>query len=139
MTYTADYTLTLKDGKKIELLFNSYAYRRYSERKGFELDELLGKINQMFTKGRAVSINDIPELLLAGHESYCKYNNLAFTATDLDAMQWVDDAGGFVNGIAVFAELYTTFLAKLLNIDPDAIEATAEEKKRPVKSVKKVA
>ena len=138
MTYTPDYILELKDGKKVELLFNTRTYRKLSEKKGIELDQLYEQIHALLTKGKTVALGDIPALLLAGHESYCVYNNLPFDATELDADLWVDNVGGMVSGIAAFQTLYATFLSKLLNIDASALETETVEKKSTGK-VKKIA
>lgn len=115
MTYTPDYILELKDGKKVELLFNSWAIKQCCIRKGLELGNLIQSLKD----------DDIPDYWLVGHEAYCKYNNLPFAANDLDAYMWVDEVGGYTSPIVTsFAPV---LIMKVLGIDRDAYEKLLEE------------
>ncbi len=127
---TADYTLKLKNGTEIPLLYNTWAFKTYSERKGIEYEDLA---NGCMTKedgslGETLRTKNLPGILLIGAEAYTKYNNQAFTYTDLDACLWMDDFS-WINSPEL-AEVLKYFTAKLWNIDPDKVEVEAEKTKK---------
>lgn len=141
MKFTPDYTLELKNGSKIPLLYNTWAFRTYSGRKGIEYEELVtGCFPQRNEKGEAIGAgetlktNNLPDILLAGAEAYCKYNNLPFTYCDLDACLWMDDLGGLYS--SELAELAKIFVGKLLNIDVNNLESKPVEEEQPKKKAK---
>ena len=111
MRFLPDYTIQLKDGSKIELLFNSFMFRSYSYRKGIELEDLFVGIQT----GGAFKAKDLPDLLLTAAETFCKYNDAPCPYTDLDACVWLDEIGGF-NSVKL-VELYKIFVSKLVNVD----------------------
>lgn len=132
MIFTPDHTIALKSGEQIPLLFNTWAQREYCKRAGIELKDLLA----------SVKTEDLPDVLLVANEAICKYNNMAFSATIMDACLWVDEMGGF-NGAAL-QNVYILFLAKvsgrteaeLLKLAKEATEAEAkgEAKKKKTAS-----
>jgi hypothetical protein len=132
MKFTPDYTLTLKSGEQIPLLYNTWAFRTYSARKGIEYEDLVaGCFPQRNEQGEAIGAgetlktNNLPDLLLIGAECYAKYNNAAFTYNDLDACLWMDDLGGLYS--SELAELAKIFVGKLLNIDTSNLQTEAKQ------------
>jgi hypothetical protein len=115
MTYTPDFTIKTEGGD-IPLLFNSWTFREYSRKKSIELEELLYRVRT----GQAFKSADVPDLLLIAAQSFCKFNNKPFNYTDDEACTWVDILGGF-NSLRL-VEVYKAFVAKLLNISPEAFE-----------------
>jgi hypothetical protein len=112
---TADYKIKLSTGE-IPLLFNSWMFREYSKVKGIELEDLFAGIQT----GQGFKAKDIPDLLLAAHSSWCKYNNKECTQTDADACLWLDEMGGY--NTPELLNIYKLFVSKLINIDPVQFE-----------------
>src|SRR5690348_3147656 len=109
MTYKADYTIDLPNGK-ISLLFNSWTFREHCLKIGIELEDLYKAIEE----GRAFRSKDLPTLLLTASESYCLFNSIPFAYNEKDAFVWIDELGGFNSGKLI--SVYKVFVAKLLNI-----------------------
>jgi hypothetical protein len=100
MTYTPDYTITLDEGRTVPLLFKTWATKHFCIEQGFEVEEMYGNLKA----------KQIDAIFLKGHECYCKYNKFPFSATELDACEWVDELGGY-NGKGT-QEVLEIFLAK---------------------------
>lgn len=112
MSYTPDHQIG-----EVKLLFNSWTFRHFCRRINIELDELFNNIGE----GKLIKTEHFPELLFTAAESYCKFNNLPLTYTELDAYTWIDEIGGFTysekwNGII------RSFMGKLLNLSPEQFE-----------------
>ncbi len=127
MKYTPHYSLTLSGGEEIHLLFNSWMYKRYSEKTDTTLEGLFTKINDMAQGGKGFGMGDIPEVLLTASEAYHKFNGLPFQSTDIEAYGWIDDLGGYIKGMSVFTDVVQMFVSKLINIDPDQLETKVEK------------
>lgn len=112
MRYSADFKLSV-DGKDINLLFNSWTFRNYSDRAGVDLDGLLQHLLANRTK--------LPDLLYAAAESYAKFNNEAFGHTELDAYLWMDGIGGY-NSTQII-NIWKVCIARLYNTTPEQVEA----------------
>lgn len=135
MVYTPDYTIELKDGRKIPLLFHTWMFLRYSELKGLEYEDLFRKIQNTIpqekgqkAEGAKFSSLELPDIMLLAHQCYCKYNNLECTATDLDAAEWLHEMGGLFGGIQDNTKIFTLFVARLLNVDDSQLSAEKLEK-----------
>lgn len=111
----ADYKIKSAGGE-IPLLFNSWMFREYCRKKSIELEDLFTNIQN----GKGFRANDIPELLLTAHETFCRYNNKECTKTDLDSCLWLDEMGGFSSSAIV--DIYKLFVSKLINIDQAQFE-----------------
>jgi len=134
--FIADYTLKLKEGKEIPLLFNTWAFKTYSARKGVEYEELAEgcSTKEDGTMGDTLKTKNFPDMLLMGAETFCKYNNLTFAYSDLDACNWMDELPWRTS--KELQEILTIFVSKLLNIDLTAVkvEAPKKEVKKKVRS-----
>lgn len=129
-----DYTITV-NGEAVHFVFNSYTYKKYCEREGIELHELLAKVQKSLTPKNELTDemksvkgfmpDDLPGILLVANQTYSLYNKLPFTAGELEAFQWLDAIGGLLS--TTYGELFITFISKLLNIDPERLKM--EEKK----------
>lgn len=129
-----DYTITV-DGGQVHFSFNSYMYKKYCEKKGIELHELLRRVQKTLTTEaemtdelkavKGFTQDDLPDILLTAHQTYCLYNKLPFEAGELEAFQWIDAMGGLTVGN--YGEVFLKFIAKLLNIDTSSLKI--EEKK----------
>jgi hypothetical protein len=113
----ADYVIELKDKTEIPLLFNTWTFRNYSYRKGFEMEELFTQV----TNGTAFRGNDLPTLLHTAAESYVKYSEGTEKYTEDDACEWMDELGRFISSPKIM-EIYKLFVARLVNIDPKVLE-----------------
>jgi hypothetical protein len=100
MKYTPDYTITLSEGRTVPLLFKTWATKHFCLEQGFKVEEMYGNLDAA----------KIDAIFLKGHECYCKYNDLPFLATELDACDWIDTLGGY-NGKGTM-EVIEIFLAK---------------------------
>jgi hypothetical protein len=107
-------------------LFNSFMYKKYCEGKGIELEDLLQQVHAMLKEGKGFKTKDYPDILLAAHKSYCLYNKLPFNAGELEAYEWIDQMGGLVSGVDGRVQVFKLFIARLLNIDPGALDAKVE-------------
>jgi hypothetical protein len=121
MIYIPDYTIG-----ESHFLFNSLAFKKYCEKKGMELEDLLTDVKAMLDTGKGFRTADFPDILLAGHQSWCLYNKLPFTADEATAYMWMDELGGIVGGVGNRIELFKVIIGKLLNIDPALLEAKSE-------------
>ncbi len=130
MIYSPDYTLKLKDGKEIPLLFNTWAFRTYSSRKGIEYEELAEGCAPKAdgSSGETLKTKNFPDILLIGAETYCKYNSIPLTYTDLDACVWMDELPWTTS--EVLKEVIIVFVSKLFNIDPDKVNVEKPIKKK---------
>lgn len=137
MLYTHDYTIKTTEGD-IHLLFNSFFYKKYCERKGIELSDLLKRVqktldvqgeNETLKDVKGFTQEDLSDILLTGHQTYCLYNKEPFTATELESYMWIDSLGGLVNSVGAFGEVFALFISKLLNIDTDKLKVSEGEKK----------
>lgn len=134
MVHTPDYTIELKDGRKIPLLFHTWMFLRYSELKGLEYEDLFRKIQNTIpqegkkVEGAKFSSLELPDIMLLAHQCYCKYNNLECNATDLDAAQWMHDMGGLFGGLQDNTKIFTLFVARLLNVDDSLLSTEKVEK-----------
>lgn len=134
MTYTPDYKIQLSGDRIVPLLFNSWAFRKYTQLKGIEFEDLVEKIGE----GKAFLANDLPDLILIAAEAFAKFNAIDFKHTDTDAYTWIDEMGGFNS--TTLLDLYKVFVSRVLNISPEkldvlwnkAVESTKqpEEKKK---------
>lgn len=124
MIYSPDYTIQLPEGGEVHLLFNTWAIKKYCEKQGIEMEELLTRLK----------VKELPDLMLSAAESYARYNKQEFKATDLDACEWMDAMGGF-NGPKL-AEIVKTFLRRVSGLTEaeyeERVQAATEEKKREV-------
>jgi hypothetical protein len=102
MTYTPDFTIKLANGTSIQLLFNTWAIKHFCLSHNLEVEDMYGNFKA----------KELDSLMLVAHESYCKYSNIPFTATELDSCEWADALGGY-NG-AKMKDLIETFIAKSL-------------------------
>lgn len=134
MLHTADYTIKA-NGEDISLLFNTYAYKKYCEAKGIELDTLMKQVGDMLQGGFGLGTRELPNILLAGHQTYCAYNKQPFTAGELEACAWMDAMGGPVNGLQAFADIFKLFVARLLNIDTDQLQTKVESEEKKSEAV----
>jgi hypothetical protein len=107
-------------------LFNSFMYKKYCEGKGIELEDLLQQVHAMLKEGKGFKTKDYPDILLAAHKSYCLYNKQPFNAGELEAYEWIDQMGGLVSGVDGRVQVFKLFIARLLNIDPGALDAKVE-------------
>jgi hypothetical protein len=107
-------------------VFNSFMYKKYCEAKGIELEDLLKQVKAMLDEGRGFKTADFPDILLAANKSYCLYNKQPFTAGEMEAYEWLDQMGGLVNGVSARIHVFKLFIARLLNIDPGALNAEVE-------------
>lgn len=135
MIFTPDYSITLPEGQRIDLLFSSYFYKKYCERKGIELHEFLKQIGTVLSakedeepgRVKGFTNDDMPEIILVAHQVWCHYNKIPCDKTEADAYLWIDAMGGLVNGMATYSELFKVFVARLFNIDPGMVKTTVEE------------
>jgi len=93
MKYPADYTIKLKSGVEIPLLFNFYGNKKLSEQWGIEYDVMAqGCMNKDDgSLGDTIKINNLPDILLSGHKTWCRFNEVECTATELEACLWMDE------------------------------------------------
>lgn len=132
--YQADYILKLNNDKEIHLLFNTWAFRNYSLRKGVDYEELANgcMLKEDGRPGETLKANNIPGILLIGAEAFCKYNNIPFTYTDLDADGWCDEFHPLTS--PELRQVALVFASKLLNISLADLEVNTsggeEEKKK---------
>jgi hypothetical protein len=108
-------------------VFNSFMYKQYCEGKGIELEDLLQQVHAMLKEKKGFKTKDYPDILLAAHKSYCLYNKQPFTAGEMEAYEWLDKMGGLVNGVDGRVQVFKLFIARLLNIDPGALDAKVED------------
>lgn len=135
MIINPSYTIQPGD---VHLLFNSFMFKKYCERKGIELHQLLQKVQKSTEQEpseelkdvKPFTTDDIPDILYAGHETYCRYNKIPFQVDETDVYTWIDAMGGPVSGTAKFAEVITYFFGKLLNIDVEMLNASVVEEEK---------
>jgi hypothetical protein len=127
---TADYILKLKNGTEIPLLYNTWAFKTYSERKGVEYEDLANGCGSQpdGSQGETLKTKHMPDILLIGAETYSKYNNKAFTYTDLDACMWMDELPWRTS--LELVEIIKIFVGKLLNVDLNSVEVEKPVKKK---------
>jgi hypothetical protein len=113
---TADYTLKLQDGE-LPLVFNNKMLKDYSRSKGIEYEDL----ERAVLDGMAFKINDISDILLIGHKTWCLYNGQEFTKTELDACAWIDQIEYVTND--VIRDIFLVFGARVLRMDPETLKA----------------
>jgi len=137
MIYEPDYKITA-GGQDVPFLFRSLTFKKYCDRKGIELDELVRMVyktilskDRIEAEGlqdvRDIKINDFADILLAAHETYCLYHKITFRAKEEDAFMWIDEMGGIINSRKEQMEVMLLFACKLLNIDPAMARATTDE------------
>lgn len=127
-----DYTLQLNSKERgeytVPLVFNAFALRHFSRLIGVELDDLYidlsdaykrSKGEEVTTQAKAFKREFLPEFLLAGHIAHEKYNARACSSTDVDACQWLDDMGGYLD--AQTNEAWAACFARMVNVDPSAL------------------
>lgn len=134
MVVKPDYTIAV-NGEEVHFAFNSYMFKKYCEKQGIELHELLAKVQKTLTREdelpdelksvQGFMPSDLPDILLVANQTYCLYNKLPFSAGELEACQWLDAIGGLLS--KGYGELFIAFISKLLNIDPGNLKM--EEKK----------
>jgi hypothetical protein len=134
MTYPADYTIA-----DSHFLFNSYAFKAFSRRRGLELSELLKIVAKTVTKPedeteemklvKGFTEDDATDVLLAGHQSWCLYNKQEFKADEATANTWIDQLGGYQAGRDEIVKLYIVFACRLFNLDPSGQTEAVQEKK----------
>lgn len=110
----ADYTLKLKE--EIPLLFNNKMLKDYSRFKGWEYEDL----ERAVISGKAFGVNDISDLLLIAHRTWCLYNNRECTKTEPDACAWLDEVD--VITTEVIAEVFLIFAAKVFRTTPEKLK-----------------
>jgi hypothetical protein len=111
----ADYTLKLKKGE-IPLLFNTKMLKDYSISKKMEYEDLENAI----ISGSAFKVNDISDVLLMAHQTWCLYNSKACTYTELDACSWLDDTEALTP--AIIGEIFLVFAAKVFRTTPEKLK-----------------
>lgn len=130
--HAADYTLKLKGGGEVPLLYNTWAYKTYSQRKGVEYEALAEGLGpkEDGSMGDTLKAKNFPDILLIGAETYCKYNNIPFTYNDLDACLWMDELPWMTS--IELQGIIKVFVSKLLNVDLSAlaVEAPKTESKK---------
>lgn len=129
MNILPHYTITV-NGEPVHFCFNSYMFKKYCEKKGIELGELLAKVQKTLTTSeempehlkdvKGFTPDDIPDILLTAHQTYQLYNKLPFEAGELEAYQWIDALGGLT--AASYGDLFLVFISRLLNIDADRLK-----------------
>lgn len=142
MIFTPHYTIILKDEEKtpIHFLFNDYALKQLCKKQGIELWELQNRIikvvnpdSEELKEVKALNDVDAEDILLTGHQSWCLYNKLPFSSTELDVSMWMDALGGRLRGD--FVPLFQAFFARIFNVDPSN---TVVEKKREMFNTERV-
>lgn len=139
MIFAPHYTITLKDkdNTEVDFLFNNWALKLICKRLGCELWEFQNRILKTAgtTEGlentKALGSEDVEVIMLASNESYCQYNKIPFTATEIEASAWIDALGGSINGD--FVPFFTAFFAQIFNVDPS--KTVVEKKVEPPMAV----
>jgi hypothetical protein len=125
----ADYILKTS-GEEVPLLFNTKMLKDYSILKNMEYEDL----ESMVLSGKAFKINDISDVLLTAHQTWCLYNNKECTKTEPDACAWLDDteavdAKVLGDVFLVFAaKVFRTTVEKLKQLMKPVVEGTEEKK-----------
>jgi hypothetical protein len=128
MVYSPDYTISLAQGKQIPLLFNTWAYKKFCQSIGIELEELLSRLSANQEEQKPIiRFSELTNFFLCAAESYCRYNNQQFTQTDLDACGWVDALGGVTS--PKLREMAIIAVSKLINVNPEALAAIDADNK----------
>ncbi|CAB4140270.1 hypothetical protein UFOVP402_17 [uncultured Caudovirales phage] len=78
--------------RKVEMLFNTWAFRKFCEKRGMSLSELLTLL------GGSIGLHDLVDLMLAGTESFYMKHGKAIDFTEYDVTEWIDEAGLFADG-----------------------------------------
>src|SRR4051812_28031091 len=121
MTYTPDYTVFTPAGVPAHFLFNTWAFKRFCEQQKIEYSYLLRRALATVDPTQETEVkpfmhSDLEWLLLAGHESFCRYNNQPFEANDLTQAEWIDGMGGFVSGRNEIDKFIVIVIARLMNV-----------------------
>lgn len=134
--YQADYIITLKNQTEVPLLFNTWAFRNYSLRKGIDYEELAKGcfLKEDGKPGDTLKANNIPGILLIAAEAYCKYNGKPFTYTAEDADSWCDQFHPLTS--PELRQVALIFASKLLGVPLTELEVKDGETK-PVEEKKK--
>jgi hypothetical protein len=111
----ADHILKLKEGE-IPLLFNTKMLKDYSRLKGLEYEDLENSI----LSGSAFKVNDISDVLLTAHKTWCLYNNQPLTKTELDACAWLDETETLTP--TVLTDIFLVFAAKVFRTTPEKLK-----------------
>lgn len=130
--FTPDYQIKLSTGDSVPLLFNSWTFKTYAQRNGFELADLIDNYSKCF------KIDYFDSLLLCAAESYCRFNAKEFTYTALDASLWMDEMGG-VLGIATDLSVYKIAMSKLFGVPEEKLTVDYNQKDTGTKKKKKAA
>lgn len=94
MKFPPDYTIKLKDGGEVPLLFIYWAFVTYGKRIGAEYEDLAAGCfpKPDGTPGPTLRKNKMQDILLIGAECYCKFNNIEFLHNpELDPYVWMDN------------------------------------------------
>jgi hypothetical protein len=142
MIYKPDYTLTTQEGTEVHFLFASYAYKKYCERKGIELEDLLNIVLKSATDRDSLSEEeklkyderyqnvpnfkaaDFEAMLLSAHEAWQVYHKLPVSVPEGEASKWIDEMGGILT--LKRQDIYKLFFCRLLNVDPGALSVETE-------------
>ena len=108
------------EGKQIELLFNTWAFKRFSELcGGLTYMEMLNKISA------SLSIEEFTILLKASRESFCLKNKISETVSEYDVTEWMDAIGG-ISGEGV-VKIVEHLVSVITNADIKPLATTTED------------
>lgn len=101
------YTINLGDGKKIQLRFCTWTFKRFCEVNG---NMTLSQLQDALSSG--MTLSGFVSLLLCAAEYVCVKEGKDFSYTDMEASDWIDEMGGiagsgFVAMLKVIVESFT--------------------------------
>ena len=85
------FEITLADGKVIKGQFSLWASKRYADKKGYSLQQLIEKSGV-----ENISFDDICQILLCAVEYVSRKEKQGFAFSDIDACEWIEEMGGLI-------------------------------------------
>lgn len=86
-----EFKITLTDGTVIMGIYNTWAIKRFCDKKKLSFNQLVEMTSDQYT------IDVLFELVLAAVESYSRREGKPFSYTDYHVGEWIDDMGGLGN------------------------------------------
>lgn len=80
------------DGEVIPGKFGTWSAKRFSDKKGFSLSQLVD-----YYKNDDVSFDDVTLNILCAVEYGCRKKSIPFHWTDVDVCEWIDEMGGMLS------------------------------------------
>lgn len=116
------YAISLGNGKKIQLRFCTWTFKRFCELNG---NLTLSQLQDALSSG--MTLSGFISLLLCAAEYVCLKDKKEFEYTEMDAAEWIDEIGGIAG--SGFIEMLSVIVASFTDAG-----ANGQEKKIPEKA-----